>query len=85
VDLREHSRFPPKPDPRPNGFLSSTPENIMGTNSQGSLDCPECDRKVVWDGNQFVCTKCPWKEHLAMPPSPSSPTREDDPKKTRRK
>jgi len=57
----------------------------MGTDSQGSLYCPECDRKVVWDGGQFVCTRCPWREHQAMPPTPTIPKKDDDPKKTKRK
>ena len=45
----------------------------MGTlgasNRPSPLECPECGGKVLWDGNQHLCISCPWKEHVARPPS----------------
>jgi hypothetical protein len=35
----------------------------------GPLECPECGGKILWDGNQHICMTCPWKEHVARPPS----------------
>ena len=33
------------------------------------LKCPECEGKVVWNGEQFICTACVWTEHRERPPS----------------
>jgi len=33
------------------------------------LVCPECGLMVRWNGAQFLCSKCPWTEHKAKPPS----------------
>jgi hypothetical protein len=33
------------------------------------LECPGCGGKIVWDGTQHVCLSCPWKEHVARPPT----------------
>ena len=35
----------------------------------GPLECPECGGKILWDGAQHVCMACPWREHVARPPS----------------
>jgi hypothetical protein len=42
---------------------------MSGTRRVGPLECPECGAKILWDGTQHVCLACPWKEHVARPPS----------------
>jgi DNA-directed RNA polymerase subunit RPC12/RpoP len=58
----------------------------MGTGTKGAapLECPECGGKIIWDGAQYVCLTCPWKEHDARPPSDRkipAPKKKDDEKK----
>jgi hypothetical protein len=42
-----------------------------GKNWGKPLVCPNCGRKVAWDGIQYVCPKCSWTEHKEKPPSSS--------------
>jgi hypothetical protein len=42
---------------------------ISGMGAAGPLECPECGGKITWDGSQYVCLTCPWREHVARPPS----------------
>ena len=42
---------------------------MSGTRKVGPLECPDCGGKILWDGVQHVCLGCPWKEHVARPPS----------------
>jgi len=52
----------------------------MGQGTGKPLVCPDCDRKVAWDGAQYVCRTCSWTEHKEKPPSS---TKVDVPKEFR--
>lgn len=42
---------------------------MTGTKGPRPLECPDCGGKITWDGSQHICLTCPWKEHVARPPS----------------
>lgn len=50
------------------------------------LVCPECEGRLKWDGQQYVCAKCSWTERKAKPPSePKLPTLKPRKDSTKRK